>query len=79
MKLPRDVDAAELIKALSKLGYRVVRQSGSHIRLHCEAPQRSLTIPDHRPLRVGTLASILADVALQQHIDKDALTKKLWP
>jgi predicted RNA binding protein YcfA (HicA-like mRNA interferase family) len=36
MKLRRDVDAAELIKALSKLGYRVVRQSGSHIRLQCE-------------------------------------------
>lgn len=37
MKLPRDVDAAELIKALAKIGYRVVRQSGSPIRLQCEA------------------------------------------
>ncbi len=79
MKLPRDVDAAELIKAPSKLGYRVVHQSGSRIRLQCDAPLHSLTIPNHRPLRVGTLASILSDVALQLHVDKDALTKKLWP
>lgn len=79
MKLPRDVDSAELIKALSKLGYRVVRQTGSHIRLHCGDPQHSLTVPNHRPLRVGTLASILADVAMRQRLDKDELAKTLWP
>lgn len=33
MKLPRDTDARELIKALQRIGYQVVRQSGSHIRL----------------------------------------------
>ncbi len=27
MKLPRDMDAPELIKALKRIGYRVVRQS----------------------------------------------------
>lgn len=79
MKLPRDVDAAELIKALSRLGYRVVRQTGSHLRLHCEVPLHSMTVPNHRPLRVGTLASILADVALHQQVEKDALMKMLWP
>lgn len=33
MRLPRDVDAGELIKALHHMGYRAVRQTGSHIRL----------------------------------------------
>ena len=33
MKLPRDMDAPDLIKALQGIGYQVVRQSGSHIRL----------------------------------------------
>ncbi len=28
MKLPRDMDAPELITALQRIGYRVVRQSG---------------------------------------------------
>jgi predicted RNA binding protein YcfA (HicA-like mRNA interferase family) len=35
MKLPRNLDANDLIKALSRIGYAVVRQTGSHIRLHC--------------------------------------------
>ena len=55
MKLPRDVDAAELIRALAPLGYQPVRQSGSHIRLQCNDPAHAITIPNHRPLRVGTL------------------------
>jgi predicted RNA binding protein YcfA (HicA-like mRNA interferase family) len=78
MKLPRDVDAAELIKALSRIGYRIVRQSGSHIRLQCAEPSHSITIPNHRPLRIGTLASILADVAERRRIDKEALLQRLW-
>jgi predicted RNA binding protein YcfA (HicA-like mRNA interferase family) len=78
MKLPRDVDAAELIKALSRIGYRVMRQSGSHIRLRCDEPQHSITVPNHRPLRVGTLAAILADVAAHARIDKDTLVNRLW-
>ena len=78
MKLPRDLDAAELITALSRLGYRVVRQSGSQIRLECSDPIHALTIPNHRPLRVGTLAAILADIALRHRTDKDALIKLLW-
>lgn len=77
MKLPRDMDAAELIKALSRIGYRIVRQSGSHIRLQCSAPLHSLTIPNHRPLRIGTLAAILADVAARREIDKEVLARQL--
>ena len=77
MKLPRDVGAAELIKALSRLGYRVVRQSGSHIRLECAV--HALTIPNHRPLRVGTLAAVLGDIAARRHMDKEVLIKLLGP
>lgn len=49
MKLPRDMDAVELIKALGRLGYRAVRQSGSHVRLQCDDPVHAITIPNHRP------------------------------
>jgi predicted RNA binding protein YcfA (HicA-like mRNA interferase family) len=52
MKLPRDTDARELIEALQRIGYDVVRQSGSHIRLQTEQPKpHSLTIPNHSPLK----------------------------
>ena len=77
MKLPRDMDAAELIKALARLGYRPVRQTGSHIRLQCDDPVHAITIPNHRPLRVGTLAAIITDVAAQHEMERDALVKLL--
>ena len=46
----------ELAKALSKIGYRITRQTGSHIRLTLDAsPQHHVTIPAHDPLKLGTL------------------------
>lgn len=78
MKLPRDMDAAQLIKVLQRIGYRVVRQSGSHIRLQCDEPAHSVTIPNHSPLRIGTLAAILGDVAAKRGITREALLKRLF-
>ncbi|HVS00792.1 MAG TPA: type II toxin-antitoxin system HicA family toxin [Thermoanaerobaculia bacterium] len=64
MRLPRDVSGQELAQALSSLGYRITRQTGSHLRLTTEeGGEHHLTIPRHNPLRVGTLASILQDIA----------------
>ncbi len=79
MKLPRDMDAIDLIKALSHLGYRTVRQTGSHIRLQCDDPEHAITIPNHRPLRIGTLSAILGDVAARRNLDREALLKLLLP
>jgi predicted RNA binding protein YcfA (HicA-like mRNA interferase family) len=79
MKLPRDVSGARLVKALASLGYRVSRQTGSHIRLTCEQPkQHHLTIPNHDPLRLGTLSAILADVGAHHGLSRDALIEKLF-
>ena len=79
MKLPRDVSGAQLVKSLAKLGYRVTRQKGSHIRLTCDRPsQHHLTIPDHDELRIGTIAAIIADVAAHHGLSRDALIEKLF-
>ena len=79
MKLPRDVSGAQLVKLLGSLGYRMTRQSGSHIRLTCDNPkQHHLTIPNHSELRVGTLAAILADVAAHHSLSRDQLVEKLF-
>lgn len=78
MKLPRNLTGAQLIKALEKPGYQPTRQSGSHVRLSCQFPQEHhLTVPLHDPLRIGTLAAILADVAAHHGITRDALLAKL--
>lgn len=67
------------IKALAKFGYAVTRQSGSHIRLTANTPTpHSLTVPDHSPLKVGTLHAILADVAAHQRIDMADLIERLF-
>jgi len=78
VKLPRDLSGRELIKARERLGYMVSRQTGSHIRLtHGSTDQHHITIPDHTPLRVGTLAAILAEVAAHLKISRDQLIEKL--
>ena len=38
MKLPRDLSGAELVKALVRVGYRVTRKTGSHIRVSTDTP-----------------------------------------
>ena len=79
MKLPRDLAGVELAKALGKIGYRISRQTGSHIRLTTEQPsQHHITIPAHDPLKLGTLAAILADVAMHLEIDRDELLRRLF-
>ena len=48
MRLPRDLGGAELARALEKLGYRVTRQTGSHMRLTtADGGEHHLTIPAH--------------------------------
>lgn len=79
MKLPRNVSGAQLIKALERLEYRVIRQTGSHIRLVCVAcEEHHLTIPLHDPLRIGTLAAILTEVSARYHLSKDELITRLF-
>ena len=79
MKLPRDLTGAELVKALSSLGYRVTRQSGSHIRLTCDAPtQHHVTVPAHDPLKVGTLSGKLNEFAANLSITRNEIVKRLF-
>lgn len=79
MKMPRDLSGAELIKRLAVLGYKPSRQTGSHIRLTCDYPSpHYLTVPKHDPLRVGTLSSILAEVATHHRLSRDELLQRLF-
>jgi predicted RNA binding protein YcfA (HicA-like mRNA interferase family) len=57
VKLPRDVSGAQAVRALGRLGFAIVRQRGSHIRLANGA--LAVTIPAHGSIAPGTLQSIL--------------------
>ena len=79
MKVPRDLDGDELIRRLRKFGYERTRQSGSHIRLTRtkEGVAHHITIPLHHPLRIGTLNTILGEIAENLGISKDELLEKI--
>lgn len=55
-KLPQ-ISANQLIKALHKIGFRIVSQKGSHIKLQRKVDKRTQTIivPNHKSIRKGTL------------------------
>jgi predicted RNA binding protein YcfA (HicA-like mRNA interferase family) len=75
MKLPRDLGGEELARALAQLGYQITRQTGSHLRLTTTA----VTIPKHKPLKVGTLNRVLNEVAQHLGMDKQELLRRLFP
>lgn len=78
MKLPRDVSADRLIRVLRSLGYQVVRQRGSHVRLkHDGPPPHLITVPHHDPLKVGTLQAILSEVAQTRSTSLSVLAEML--
>lgn len=79
MKLPRDLSGNQLAKALGRVGYCIVRQSGSHVRLTSDSsPAHHVTIPAHSPLKVGTLAAILGDVAAHLKTSREELLQRLF-
>jgi predicted RNA binding protein YcfA (HicA-like mRNA interferase family) len=78
-RLPRDVTGEALAKVLSRFGYSVTRQTGSHMRLTTqERGEHHVTIPRHDPLRVGTLGAVLAEVAAHFEIPRDDLIDRLF-
>ena len=47
----------EIVRALERLGFRVIRQSGSHILM--KRGEKGCVVPNHRELKTGTLSGIL--------------------
>jgi predicted RNA binding protein YcfA (HicA-like mRNA interferase family) len=56
----------EVVRALRRAGWVVVRQRGSHIRLHKATPTETLKliVPAHRPIKRSTLSHILKQAQL---------------
>jgi predicted RNA binding protein YcfA (HicA-like mRNA interferase family) len=80
MKLPRDMGGEELAALLGRYGYEINRQTGSHMRLTSTSKgfEHHITIPRHKPLRVGTLSNIVNEIAAYLEIDRQELVKKLF-
>lgn len=69
----RRVSGQEAIRALERLGFRQVRQRGSHVVLKKQTPEGEVgcVVPLHRELAIGTLRGILrqAGVSVEEFIE----------
>jgi len=70
----RRVSGEEAIRALERLGFRQIRQRGSHVVLKKETSHGSVgcVVPLHRELAIGTLHGILqqARVSTEEFMEK---------
>jgi len=79
MSIPTDISGDVLAKKLTRYGYRITRQKGSHIRLTTKkGGTHHITIPKHNPLKAGTLNGIINDIAGHQKISKKQVMEELF-
>lgn len=79
MKSPRSLSAKELIKLLKIYGYEVSSQKGSHIKITTQQKgKHHLAIPNHNPMKIGTLNSILRQVAEHFEKSKEDVLKEIF-
>ena len=73
------VSGEELSRLLESIGYRFLRQRGSHARysLNTTVGTHYVTVPMHRIIAKGTLNDILNKVSLWTGISKDDLINRL--
>jgi predicted RNA binding protein YcfA (HicA-like mRNA interferase family) len=62
-KLPR-VSGRECVGALTRSGFYLKRQVGSHMILRRDDPFSQVVVPDHRELDRGTLRAIIRQAGL---------------
>jgi len=60
------VSGEKAVKCFKKLGYVIVRQKGSHIRMwhKSDRSKKPLTIPKHKVLGKGLLRKLLRDAEI---------------
>ena len=78
MKLPRNVSGARLQASLRRLGYEVVRQRGSHVRITTQSNgEHHEVIPLHNPIGAKTLSSILKSIARHHEMSVEEFLREL--
>lgn len=69
-ELPR-ISGRDCVKALTRVGFIMKRQHGSHMILKRDKPFAQLMVPDHEELDRGTLRAIIrqADLTVEQFVE----------
>lgn len=71
MKTPRDIHGSEAVKALRRLGFESLRQTGSHHVMRRE--ERTVVVPMHKPIKPGTLRGLLEQAGVPLEVFMGAL------
>jgi predicted RNA binding protein YcfA (HicA-like mRNA interferase family) len=73
------VNGLQLVRLLQSLGYEIIRQKGSHIRLKKVSiiGEHALTVPAHKIIAKGTLGDITGKISLWNNISKEDIIKRL--
>lgn len=58
------VSGRQVVRAFERAGWKVSRREGSHIILTKAGMTVTLSIPDHREIRRGTLRSLIRNAGL---------------
>ena len=61
----------EIVRALEKLGFRVARQSGSHVLM--KRGEKGCVVPNHKEVKVGTVNGVLRQAEISPEEFKKAL------
>jgi predicted RNA binding protein YcfA (HicA-like mRNA interferase family) len=65
-KFPVDAPLRDVIRALERLGFVLVRE-GNHVsmaRVNADRTKTTLTMPNHRTLKASTLRTILSQASI---------------
>lgn len=79
MPKPRQLSGDDVIAILSKFGFAVHSQRGSHVKLRRVTPEgtkQTLTIPRHRELDPGTVRAVFRQAS--RYIPEDDLHPLLF-
>ena len=67
------VSGKELVKVLRGIGFTVVSQKGSHIKMKqtSHGSTKTVTVPNHKTIKKGTFGNILkyADISLKDFLE----------
>ncbi|NTV68188.1 MAG: addiction module toxin, HicA family [Chlorobaculum sp.] len=69
-KLPI-ISGADVVRTLERLGFVIARQKGSHIVMR--KGSSGCVVPNHRELKIGTLAGLLKQAGISQEAFIEAL------
>ncbi len=64
--MPKLYSARQIVKALKRIGFEVVSQKGSHIKLRKTLDGEICTaiVPNHKEVALGTLHSVLKQAGI---------------